>query len=162
MEASIGTNRERASVSPDGVKLSGHGRRQAHRRGIDPGLTTRHGIGKRQTAHRASVLGACGSHSRCWSASWGGAIRSAQGRASRYDGRNQLTRLDNWTLPMWLKARSTPRIPILGRPGELDGRGDRIRTCDILLPKQARYQTALLPDASALSGLSRVPSIGDQ
>ncbi len=28
-----------------------------------------------------------------------------------------------------------------------DGRGDRIRTCDILLPKQARYQTAPLPDA---------------
>ncbi len=26
------------------------------------------------------------------------------------------------------------------------GRGDRIRTCDILLPKQARYQTAPLPD----------------
>ena len=29
-----------------------------------------------------------------------------------------------------------------------NGRGDRIRTCDILLPKQARYQTAPLPDAS--------------
>jgi hypothetical protein len=28
----------------------------------------------------------------------------------------------------------------------MSGRGDRIRTCDILLPKQARYQTALLPD----------------
>ncbi len=28
-----------------------------------------------------------------------------------------------------------------------DGRGDRIRTCDILLPKQARYQAALLPDS---------------
>ena len=27
------------------------------------------------------------------------------------------------------------------------GRGDRIRTCDILLPKQARYQAAPLPDA---------------
>ena len=26
------------------------------------------------------------------------------------------------------------------------GRGDRIRTCDILLPKQARYQAAPLPD----------------
>ena len=26
------------------------------------------------------------------------------------------------------------------------GRGDRIRTCDPLLPKQMRYQTALLPD----------------
>jgi hypothetical protein len=27
-----------------------------------------------------------------------------------------------------------------------NGRGDRIRTCDILLPKQARYRTAPLPD----------------
>jgi hypothetical protein len=27
----------------------------------------------------------------------------------------------------------------------LDGRGDRIRTCDPLLPKQMRYQAALLP-----------------
>ena len=27
-------------------------------------------------------------------------------------------------------------------------RGDRIRTCGILLPKQARYQTAPLPGAS--------------
>ena len=29
-------------------------------------------------------------------------------------------------------------------------RGDRIRTCDILLPKQARYQTALHPVTSSL------------
>ncbi len=28
----------------------------------------------------------------------------------------------------------------------LFGRGDRIRTCDPLLPKQMRYQTALLPE----------------
>src|SRR5579862_366605 len=27
-----------------------------------------------------------------------------------------------------------------------DGRGDRIRTCDPLLPKQVRYQTALRPE----------------
>ena len=32
-----------------------------------------------------------------------------------------------------------------------DGRGDRIRTCDPLLPKQMRYQTALLPDGLTLS-----------
>ena len=33
------------------------------------------------------------------------------------------------------------------KPGVLvSGRGDRIRTCDILLPKQARYRAALLPD----------------
>ena len=30
-----------------------------------------------------------------------------------------------------------------------NGRGDRIRTCDILLPKQARYQTAPLPALQA-------------
>ncbi len=30
------------------------------------------------------------------------------------------------------------------------GRGERIRTSDILLPKQARYQAALHPDKSAL------------
>ena len=40
------------------------------------------------------------------------------------------------------------RRPLL-YPAELqthmDGRDDRIRTCDILLPKQARYQTALHP-----------------
>ena len=29
-----------------------------------------------------------------------------------------------------------------------NGRDDRIRTCDILLPKQARYQTAPRPDAT--------------
>jgi hypothetical protein len=34
-----------------------------------------------------------------------------------------------------------------------DGRGDRIRTCDPLLPKQMRYQAALLPAfAKALTG----------
>ncbi len=32
------------------------------------------------------------------------------------------------------------------RTGFLAHRGDRIRTCGILLPKQARYQTAPLPD----------------
>lgn len=31
--------------------------------------------------------------------------------------------------------------------GRSNRRGDRIRTCDILLPKQARYQAALHPDA---------------
>jgi hypothetical protein len=31
-----------------------------------------------------------------------------------------------------------------------NGRGDRIRTCDILLPKQARYRTAPLPDTGII------------
>lgn len=37
------------------------------------------------------------------------------------------------------------------------GRGDRIRTCDILLPKQARYQTAPLPDGLLPLGEARIP-----
>ena len=50
------------------------------------------------------------------------------------------------------KATAEPRR--IGLPAELrDGRGDRIRTCDPLLPKQMRYQAALLPDiAKALAG----------
>ena len=42
------------------------------------------------------------------------------------------------------------RISQSGRPRtsgmRLNGRGDRIRTCDPLLPKQMRYQAAPLPD----------------
>ena len=34
-------------------------------------------------------------------------------------------------------------------PAPEAGRGDRIRTCDPLLPKQMRYQAALLPDGPA-------------
>ena len=34
------------------------------------------------------------------------------------------------------------------------GRGDRIRTCDPLVPNQMRYQAALLPDADAPIALS--------
>ncbi len=33
-----------------------------------------------------------------------------------------------------------------GRISKLNGRGDRIRTCDPLCPRQVRYQAALLPD----------------
>ena len=36
------------------------------------------------------------------------------------------------------------------------GRDDRIRTCDILLPKQARYQTAPRPGAVLLSNSSPI------
>src|SRR3546814_7547014 len=35
------------------------------------------------------------------------------------------------------------------------GRGDRIRTCDILLPKQARYRAALLPEPPMPLGFMR-------
>ena len=43
-------------------------------------------------------------------------------------------------------ATAPPRLTFLcGRPGYA-GRGERIRTSDILLPKQARYRTALRPE----------------
>ena len=43
--------------------------------------------------------------------------------------------------PTHLKGAAVPEPPNLKI-----GRGDRIRTCDPLLPKQMRYQAALLPD----------------
>ena len=45
-------------------------------------------------------------------------------------------------------ARQESSFLTMGKEGPAEsGRGDRIRTCDILLPKQARYQTALRPDS---------------
>lgn len=44
------------------------------------------------------------------------------------------------------RPRSARRQPQEMHEKGGDGRGDRIRTCDILLPKQARYRTAPLPD----------------
>src|SRR3546814_9029011 len=45
---------------------------------------------------------------------------------------------------------------IAGRTGSsADGRGRGIRTPDILLPKQARYQTALYPGAARLVRVPR-------
>ena len=37
------------------------------------------------------------------------------------------------------------------------GRGERIRTSDILLPKQARYRTALHPEQGAILTAARYP-----
>ena len=42
------------------------------------------------------------------------------------------------------RPNRTSNRPLNRRDG--DGRGDRIRTCDPLLPKQMRYQAAPLPD----------------
>ncbi len=45
-------------------------------------------------------------------------------------------------------------------PAELQaqiGRGRGIRTPDILLPKQARYQTALYPELNLLEGRILIP-----
>ena len=39
----------------------------------------------------------------------------------------------------------------LGQFLRIIGRGDRIRTCDPLFPKQMRYQAALLPDREGRS-----------
>ncbi len=36
------------------------------------------------------------------------------------------------------------------------GRGDRIRTCDPLVPNQMRYQTALLPDRPSDAKMRRI------
>ena len=52
-----------------------------------------------------------------------------------------------------MNNRGKPRTGLQDRPkwalARKGGRGDRIRTCDPLLPKQMRYQAALLPDRSA-------------
>lgn len=49
---------------------------------------------------------------------------------------------------LWLLFAKQAILKPAGSPDiSGNGRGDRIRTCDILLPKQARYQTALLPGA---------------
>ena len=54
--------------------------------------------------------------------------------------------------PDELQARNQPAcqiilVPSHSQPGTMSGRGREIRTPDILLPKQARYQTALYPDS---------------
>jgi hypothetical protein len=53
-----------------------------------------------------------------------------------------------------LRAPSEPRVRIARSEVSvfcgLLGRGSRIRTCDPLLPKQMRYQTALLPESVGL------------
>jgi hypothetical protein len=45
------------------------------------------------------------------------------------------------------------------RYGRKSGRGGGIRTPDILLPKQARYQTALHPEKGAMFNISRAASL---
>ena len=47
-------------------------------------------------------------------------------------------------------GRSDRIVALQHALGELDGRGRGIRTPDILLPKQARYQTALYPGGESL------------
>ena len=49
--------------------------------------------------------------------------------------RTRVTSLEGWSSTIELHPQK-------------NGRDDRIRTCDILLPKQARYQTAPHPDAT--------------
>ena len=51
------------------------------------------------------------------------------------ENRTRVTSLEGWSSTIEL------------HPHIKNGRDDRIRTCDILLPKQARYQTAPHPDA---------------
>ena len=42
------------------------------------------------------------------------------------------------------------------------GRGDRIRTCGLLVPNQARYQTALRPDNVTIQLYGQVPSLSNE
>ena len=54
-------------------------------------------------------------------------------------------------------SRARPRNKLknrsLSQDCGVDGRGDRIRTCDHLVPNQVRYRTALRPDVTNPSGL---------
>src|SRR5690606_24069168 len=81
-----------------------------------------------------------------------------------------LARPDCMTLREWAYIRADKVMERLYRvygavvKGGYDGRDDRIRTCDILLPKQTRYRTALHPDSSDAhsdtSMLRRLQAIG--
>jgi hypothetical protein len=51
------------------------------------------------------------------------------------------------TIPHVLQ-RVADRSPLVGQPGEA-GRGERIRTSDILVPNQARYRAALHPESKS-------------
>jgi hypothetical protein len=55
----------------------------------------------------------------------------------------RITRIRGGDTAPGLLAPSRPQAPF--SEGKI-GRGDRIRTCDPLLPKQMRYQAAPLPD----------------
>ena len=52
-----------------------------------------------------------------------------------------------------LKRAEQGVVPLFAASGGKVGRGREIRTPDILLPKQARYQTALYPDNRKLKFL---------
>jgi hypothetical protein len=51
-------------------------------------------------------------------------------------------------------------VPPVARGGGVisidSGRGSRIRTCDLLVPNQTRYQTALCPDREESAGFTRL------
>ena len=49
------------------------------------------------------------------------------------------------------RTSEAARLQITVQDGISLGRGDKIRTCDPLLPKQVRYQTALRPAAGEYS-----------
>jgi hypothetical protein len=46
----------------------------------------------------------------------------------------------------WSYLKCTSGLGVSGMYPRETGRGDKIRTCDPLLPKQMRYQAAPLPD----------------
>ena len=60
----------------------------------------------------------------------------------------ELTQVEGFGVGIFLRSVILERevITTTYRPkGQVDGRGGEIRTPDILLPKQARYRTALHP-----------------
>ena len=55
------------------------------------------------------------------------------------------------TLPLTASLATVRHRKIADLPPRYDdGRGDRIRTCDPLVPNQVRYQPAPLPDGAAV------------
>ena len=64
------------------------------------------------------------------------------------------------TIPHAKRTRTKKARSLSPWPCSFVGRGDRIRTCDILLPKQARYQAAPLPDARRKYTALSTPSSG--
>ena len=61
----------------------------------------------------------------------------------------ELTQVEGFGVGIFLRSVILERwvIPTTYRPkGQVDGRGGEIWTPDILLPKQARYRTALHPE----------------
>ena len=56
------------------------------------------------------------------------------------------------TVDRLVTFETTAKTSVELAPIALSGRGDRIRTCDLLVPNQALYQTKLHPATSSMGG----------